>query len=43
MLNSLMQKWLYDNDIFMYSTYNEGTSVVAERFTKTLKGKSIKQ
>ena len=33
-----MQKWLDDNDILMYSTYNEGESVVVERFTRTLKG-----
>ena len=33
-----MQK-LVDNDILMYSTHNEGKSVVAERFLKTLKGK----
>ena len=34
--NSPMQKWLDDNDILMYSTHNEGKSVVAERFTRTL-------
>ena len=27
----LMQKWLDDNDILMYSSYNEGRSVVAKR------------
>ena len=37
--DNLMQKWLNDNDILMYSTHNEGKSVVAERFVKTLKGK----
>ena len=37
--NSLMQKWLDDNDILMYSTHNEGKSVVVERFTKFLKSK----
>ena len=37
--DNLMQKWLDDNDILMYSTHNEGKSVVAERFVKTLKGK----
>ena len=26
------KKWLRDNDIVMYSTHNEGKSVVAERF-----------
>ena len=32
-----MRKWL-DDDIFMYSIHNESNSVVAERFTGTLKG-----
>ena len=32
-----MQEWLENNDIFMYSTHNEDKSVIAERFTKTLK------
>ena len=32
-----MQKWLDDNDILMHSTHNEGKSVDAERFIKTLK------
>ena len=30
---------LSDNDIITYSTYNEGKSVVAERFIRTLKNK----
>ena len=30
--NRVFKKWLSDNDITMYSTYNEGKSVVAERF-----------
>ena len=38
-----MQKWLDNNDILMYSTHNEGKSVVAERFIKTLKGKTFKR
>ena len=29
--NSFLKKWLKDNDISMYSTYNEGKSVVAEK------------
>ena len=33
---------LRDNDIVMYSTHNEGKSVVAERFIKTLKSKIYK-
>ena len=36
------KKWLQDNDIVMYSTYNEGKSVVAERFIRTLKNKIYK-
>ena len=34
---TLLQKWLDNNDFLMYSTYNEGKSVVAERFKITLK------
>ena len=41
--NNPMQKWLDDNDILMYSTYNEGKSVIAERFIKTLKSKIYKK
>ena len=41
--NKLMQKWLKNNDILMYSTYNEGNSVVAERLIKTLKTKIYKK
>ena len=33
--NKLMQEWLSNNDILLYSTHNEGTSVIAERFIKT--------
>ena len=40
--NSLFKKWLQDNDIVMYSTNNEGKSVVAERFIRTLKSKIYK-
>ena len=35
--NHNFKKWLSDNDIIMYSTYNEGKSVAAERFIRTLK------
>ena len=38
-----MQKWLDGNDILMYSKHNEGKSVVAESFTRTLKGKVYKK
>ena len=37
--NNFFEKWLKDNDIEMYSTHNEGKSVVAERFIRTLKNK----
>ena len=40
--NTIFEKWLSDNDIIMYSTYNEGKSVVAERFIRTLKNKLYK-
>ena len=40
--NNVFKKWLSDNDIIMYSTYNEGISVVAERFIRTLKNKLYK-
>ena len=40
--NNVFEKWLSDNNIIMYSTYNEGKSVVAERFIKTLKNKLYK-
>ena len=40
--NNIFKKWLSDNDIFMYSTYNEGKSVVSERFIRTLKSKLYK-
>ena len=37
--NASFKKWLQDNDIAMYSTHNEGKSVVAGRFIRTLKSK----
>ena len=37
--NKLIQEWLDNNDILMYSTHNEDKSVIAERFVKTLKAK----
>ena len=40
--NAYFKKWLRDNDVVMYSTHNEGKSVVAERFIRTLKGKIYK-
>ena len=40
--NDIFKKWLSDNDIIMYSTFNEGKSVVAGRFIRTLKNKLYK-
>ena len=40
--NNYFKKWLKDNDMEMYSTHNEGKSVVAERFVRTLKAKIYK-
>ena len=40
--NRYMKLWLQDNDIEIYWTHNEGKSVVAERFIRTLKNKIYK-
>ena len=40
--NHVFKRWLSKNNIIMYSTYNEGKSVVAERFIRTLKNKLYK-
>ena len=37
-----MKSFLHDNDIEIYSRYNEGKSVIAERFVRTLKNKIYK-
>ena len=37
--SKFFKKWLKDNNIEMYSTHNEGKSVLAERFIRTLKNK----
>ena len=37
-----MKSWLQNNDIEMYSNHNEGKSVVAERFVRTLKNRIYK-
>ena len=37
-----MKSWLEKNGIEMYSTHNEGKSVIAERFIRTLKNKIYK-
>ena len=40
--NNTFKGFLKTNNIEMYSTYNEGKSVVAERFIRTLKNKIFK-
>ena len=40
--NNVFKKWFSDNYVILYSTYNEGKSVVAERFIGTLKNKLYK-
>ena len=40
--NNSLRKWLKNNDIEMYSIHNEGKSVVAERFMRTLRTKIYK-
>ena len=37
-----MKSWLEKNDIEIYSTNNDGKSVVAEKFIRTLKNKNYK-
>ena len=34
-----MQDWVDNNDVLLYSTHNEGKSVITERLIKTLKSK----
>ena len=41
--SKLMQKLLDNNDILMYSTHNQGKSVIPERFIKALKAKIYKK
>ena len=40
--NRSMKSWLEKNTTEMYSTYNEGNSVAAERFVRALKNKIYK-
>ena len=40
--NRSMKSWLQGNDIAIYLTQNEGKSVVAERFIRTLRNKMYK-
>ena len=38
-----MSEWLENNNILIFLTYNEGKSVITERFIKTLKAKIYKK
>ena len=40
--NNSFKKWLKENDIAMHSTHNEGKSIVAEKFIRTLENKTYK-
>ena len=40
--NTPFKNWLKNNNIAMYSTYNEGKSVAAKRFIRNLKNKIYK-
>ena len=40
--NRSVKSFLHNNNIEMYSTHNEGKSVVAERFIRTLKNRTYK-
>ena len=40
--NNSLKKWLQDNNIVIYSTHNEGKSVISEKFITTLKDKIYK-
>ena len=40
--NRSMKSWLGKNDIEMYAAHNEGKSVAAERYIRTLKNKICK-
>ena len=38
-----MPEWLDSNNILRYSKYNEGKSVIAEKYIKTLKAKLFRK
>ena len=40
--NKSLKSWPQNNNVEMRSTHNEGKSVVAERFIRTLKNKTYK-
>ena len=37
--NNIFKKWLVENEVKMYSTFNEGKAVVIEIFNRTLRNK----
>ena len=41
--NNIMQEWLENNDILIFYIHDEGKSIIAERFIKTLKTKIYKK
>ena len=41
--NKTFKEWLLQNDIELYSTFNEGKAVIIERFNRTLKSRMYKQ
>ena len=40
--NNIFKKWLVENEVKIYNTFNEGKAVVIERFNRTLKNKMCK-
>ena len=40
--NNVFKRWLVENEIKMYSTFNEGKAVAIERFIRTLKNEMYK-
>ena len=40
--NRSLKSWLQDNDVKMYSTYNQGKSVIVGRIVRTLNNKTYK-
>ena len=41
--DQILQEWLDNNNILMYSTHNENKLVITERFKKTLKDEIYKK
>ena len=40
--DNVFKKWFVENEIKLYSTFNEGKAVVIERFNRTLKNRMYK-